>query len=202
MTTEGFIETSVCNRGRSRALGALAFVAVVAVGGCGGGENADEPVSPGAPASDAADGGTPFYIVDVEVGEPFNISNADGRTGIVTLHGIEIEPECSTDYGTVDAAEGTFVALDMELETTANPPTKYISSAWFDEETPDGYTRATPSTLGTCIADRDGFRSDPNPNSKYRGWVLVDVSNPASTLLMSDIWDGRSQPMVYRIPLR
>lgn len=142
----------------------------------------------------------PAYI-DAAVGTPFQISNSKGPTATVTVERIEPNPTCTSAYGTVAPPAGTNIALLLDVATTANPPTKHISDAWFQELTPNGYTKDLPTAEDLCIADRDRMTSDYQPNAKYHGWILVDVSNPASSLLMSDNWDGRPTPEVHRIPL-
>ncbi|WP_280329568.1 hypothetical protein [Nocardia wallacei] len=173
---------------------AVAVAAVATLAACG---SDDAPKGTSTPASQAPAAGP----AAVKVGEPFQISNRKGPTGTVTLVQTEMNPVCSTRYGTVSPPSGTNVALLFELQTTANPPTKYISDAWFQELTPDGYTKKLTMANDLCIADRERMTNDPLPNSKYRGWVLVDVSNPSSSLLMSDIWDGRTPPETHRIPI-
>ena len=177
---------------------AITIIATAALAGCSSDNDS---------TTAHADTGTPAKApavaepATVAVGQPFLISSSKGTTAMVTLDRIEVNPVCSTKYGDRPPAHGTNVALEFDVQTNAVPPVKFISEHWFQELTPDGYTKHLPLGDDTCIADRDTFMNDYQPNSKYHGWVLVDVSNPASSLLMSDIWDGRPTPEVHRIPL-
>ncbi|TLF96768.1 hypothetical protein FEK35_27135 [Nocardia cyriacigeorgica] len=178
----------------------LAVTAAMVLTSCSSDNSESAGSQPASDATATAGAGETAYT-EVAVGQPFQISNEEGPTATVTVVDIEIDPTCTTAYGTPTPPQGTNVALLLDVQTTANPPIKYISDAWFDELTPDGYTKSIPSPSETCIADREHFTSDPAPNSKYRGWILLDVSNPGSSLLMSDIWDGRTPPATYRIPI-
>lgn len=169
---------------------AVAVAAIATLAAC---SSDDPPTSTSSQAAPAP--------VAVKVGKPFQISNRKGPTGTVTVVQVELNPTCTTAYGARTPAAGTNVAVLFDLQTTANPPTKFISDAWFQELTPDGYTKKLAAADDLCIADRERMTKDPLPNSKQRGWVLVDVSNPASSLLMSDIWDGRTPPETHRIPV-
>lgn len=183
---------------------AAALLTTAVLTGCGSTDSHSEPGTAPAPAASspaaaATDPDTGY--IDVEIGKPFQISNQDGPTATVTLLQVEIDPVCTTRFGTPTPPAGTNVALEFDVETTSTPPDKYISYLWFEELTPENYTRRLPIPSETCIGDREEFGSNWNPNSKYRGWVLVDISNPESDLLMSDIWDSRMPPEIHRIPL-
>ncbi|MBF6138104.1 hypothetical protein IU501_34615 [Nocardia otitidiscaviarum] len=181
-------------------IGAAAILVLTA--GCGSSDSSEPAATqPAATAAATVTGAPASPYKEVTVGEPFQISNENGPTAAVTLLQIEIDPTCTTQFGDITPPEGTNVALEFDVQTTANPPVKYISDAWFEELTPEDYNRRLPRASDLCIADREGFGRDFLPNSKYRGWVLVDVSNPASSLLMSDIWDGRPVPEIHRIQL-
>ncbi|MEV5391917.1 hypothetical protein [Nocardia farcinica] len=179
--------------------GVLAAALALTVTGCSSDDSDTAPAAQTTPA--LAPASAPAPAPDVQIGVPFQISNAKGPTATVTLTAIEIDPKCTTSYGQRPTPAGTHVALEFDVATTANPPTKWISELWFDEETPDGYTKKLPNSDDLCLADRDDLATTWAPNSKYRGWVLVEVSDPRSTLLMKDIWDGRTTPEVHRIPL-
>ncbi|WP_029926363.1 hypothetical protein [Nocardia otitidiscaviarum] len=175
-----------------------AAAAIITMAGCGSSDTPSTATTAAAPAATETPA-SPYK--EVTVGEPFTISNENGPTATVTLLQIEIDPTCTTKFGDITPPEGTNVALEFDVQTTANPPVKYISDAWFEELTPEDYNRRLPRASDLCIADRERFGRGFLPNSKYRGWVLVDVSNPASSLLMSDIWDGRPLPEIHRIQL-
>jgi hypothetical protein len=187
------------SRSRSRAAVTLAAAAILALTGCSSDDAQPAAAEPAPPASDTA--ATEAGPIDVTIGQPFQISDKDGPTATVTVVSVEVDPQCTDMFGEPTPPAGTNVALQLEVQTTDNPPLKYISDVWFDELTPDGYTKNPPAANDLCIGDRESFDSDPAPNSKYRGWVLVDVSDPKSSLLMSDIWDGRTPPETHRIPI-
>lgn len=186
---------------RAGGVAAVAVAVSLALTSCSSNETQTATTKNTAPDAATTAGAGDAGYTEVTIGQPFKISNEDGPTGTVTVVDIEVAPACTTAYGTPTPPQGTNVALLLDVQTTANPPLKYISDAWFDELTPDGYTKSMPIPSETCIADREHFTSDPAPNSKYRGWILLDVSNPGSSLLMSDIWDGRTPPATYRIPI-
>ncbi|MGI5216241.1 hypothetical protein [Nocardia sp. CA-290969] len=178
---------------------ALAAAAILTLAGCSS-DDTDTATAALATTPVTADTGASAPI-DVAVGTPFEISNQNGPTATVTVVSIEVDPQCATQFGTVEPAAGTRVALELDVATTGNPPLKYISDQWFQELAPDGYTKDMPAANDLCIADRETFDKNWTANAKYRGWVLVDVSDPASSLLMSDIWDTRTPRETHRIPI-
>ncbi|MGA6208079.1 hypothetical protein ACPESR_25330 [Nocardia testacea] len=186
------------SRSRSRAAVTVAAATLLALTSCSSDDPQPAAAEPAAPASDTTAQAGP---IDVTIGQPFEISNQKGPTATVTVISVEVAPQCTDMFGEPTPPAGTNVALELEVQTTDNPPLKYISDVWFDELTPDGYTKNPPAANDLCIGDRESFDRDPAPNSKYRGWVLVDVSDPKSSLLMSDIWDGRTPPETHRIPI-
>ncbi|MBF6276994.1 hypothetical protein [Nocardia nova] len=177
---------------------AVALITAAALAGCSSDDNTTAHADTGTTPAKAPATAAP---IPVAIGQPFLISNSKGHTGMVTVDKIEINPTCTTKFGPVQPPKGTNVALELDVQTNQNPPSTYITNAWFQELTPDGYTKRPPMAEDLCIADREDMGTPYQPNSKYHGWVLVDVSNPASSLLISDIWDGRPTPEVHRIPL-
>jgi hypothetical protein len=178
---------------------AVALIAAAAVAGCSSDDNttAHADTSIGTPAKAPATAAP----IPVTIGQPFLISSSKGTTGLVTVDKIELNPTCTTKFGPVTPPKGTNVAVELDVQTNAIPPSTYITENWFQELTPDGYTKRLPMADNLCIADREDMGTPYQPNSKYHGWVLLDVSNTASSLLMSDIYDGRPVPEVHRIPI-
>lgn len=189
------------NRPSAAALVAVAFI----LAGCGSSDSEPQAVTTiGTQATTtaaAAPAKSPEGYIDVKVGAPFEISNEKGTTATVTLLKVEINPTCTTQFGDRPAPPGTNVALEFDVQTTATPPSRYLSEYWFEELTPKDYNRKIPMSDDLCIGDREGFGKVWSPNSKYRGWVLLEVSDPQSSLLLSDFTDSRMPPEIHRITL-
>lgn len=185
---------------------AITLITAAALAGCSsdndGTARADTGTTPG--VATPAKAPAAAEPIPVTIGQPFLISSSKGTTALVNIEQIQVNPTCIPLKGSTQATPpaGTNVAILFDVQTNVNAPTTYISEHWFHELTPDGYTKKVEAGDTLCIHDRDLITSSPFlPNSKYKGWLLLDVSNPASSLLMSDIWDGRPTPEVHRIPL-
>ncbi|WP_415395230.1 hypothetical protein ACMTN4_07620 [Rhodococcus globerulus] len=103
----------------------------------------------------------------------------------MTFLEIEQDPKCTTKYGKTDKPSGTYVAVKMQVETTANHNENEFmrtTSRDFSEITPDGFTKSADNNEFNCLANRAGFDKVFQPASKYEGWVLLDISDPASQI--------------------
>lgn len=165
-----------------RTLIAIAAIATLSVAGC---SSSDE-----APASDdttaaAATTEAPPSSIAVEIGQPFEVTSPEGTLGTVTVLAVEPNPVCTAAYGApLPPENGAFVAVQIRVETTpTHDETKFMrtTSRDFAEVTPAGLTKDV-NTQDNCIADRDGFTKPFDPSSAYEGWVLLDVTDVASSL--------------------
>ncbi|MGM5068099.1 hypothetical protein EU244_024910 [Rhodococcus qingshengii] len=166
---------------RSAALAASAICALLLTA-CGGGD--------GTPTADTATSATTTAAPALEVvsmGTPFAVKDKTGITlGTVTVLAAEKNPECTTRYGTPTAPDGTAVAVQLRVETTPTHDEQTFMRTTdrdFSEVTSSGVTKDVGIDNDTCIADRDKFMKSFTPSSKYEGWVLLDVSDPASKLI-------------------
>lgn len=145
--------------------------------------------APNAPVAQAL----PPQPVHVALGQTFEIPDATGRTSVrASFDAIEVDPVCTTKYGSVDAPQrGHYIAVKMTAETTpaydGNAPGAlgYPSAYDFQARGTDGVgdTGVYPhGAADLCIADRDHFSGPFMANTKYRGWVLLEATPAAGTL--------------------
>lgn len=129
----------------------------------------------------------PVGPLQAEYGMPFSVVAPTGeKLGAVTILDVELDPDCTTDYGPVKPADGTYVAVQLQVETNANLDTfrfMRTSNRDFQAISPGGITKSVYTQEGLCLADRDGFAELFQPARKYEGWVLLDVDDPASQIL-------------------
>lgn len=154
----------------------LALIAIVGLAAGCSSSNGEAPAEASAPAGPA----------QAEFNAPVTIMAPGNRTlGTVTFLQIEQDPKCATKYGKVMPASGTYVAVQMRVETTATHNENEFmrtTSRDFSEITPAGITKSADNDEYNCIQDRDRFKNPFQPSSKYEGWVLLDVSDPTSNI--------------------
>ncbi|RGP48489.1 hypothetical protein [Rhodococcus qingshengii] len=129
----------------------------------------------------------PVGPLQAEYGMPFSVVAPTGeKLGVVTILDVEISPTCATSYGPVKPADGTYVAVQLQVETAPSLDSfKFMrtTNRDFQAISPSGTTRSVYTQEGLCLADRDGFAELFQPARKYEGWVLLDVGDPASQIL-------------------
>lgn len=166
------------------------IVTIAAVGlllaGCSNSTQPPEAVPATAPSVSLAAPPAPAGPTPVKVGEQFDVISTEGvPQAKVTLQTIEADPTCTTNFGDPRPAKGSYVAIELDVQTKATLDSQqfsYPTAYDFNEVKPDGYTNTDVYPQSDlCTADRDGF--DPMaPSSKYRGWVLIDVVDTTSLL--------------------
>ena len=144
---------------------------------------AGPPTSVAAPPTSGQVAAGPTHV---SVGQQFDVvSPRSGDQALVTFVAIEPNPVCTTRYGQPDAPKGHYVAVEMDVQTAATLDKQefgYPTGYDFTETKPDGYTTSNLYAQDTrCIENRDKI-GVMNRASKYRGWVLLDVTNLGSTL--------------------
>ncbi len=154
----------------------LAVIAVACLAaGCSSTKvgNAAEPSAPAGPTQ--AEFSVPVTIV----------APMDRTLGTVTFLEIETTPHCTKKYGKIQKPKGIYVAVKMQVETTANHnENEFMRTTGrdFSEITPAGITKSADSNEYNCLEERDEFDTSLQPSSKYEGWVLLDVSDRNSKL--------------------
>ncbi|QDM57099.1 lipoprotein [Rhodococcus phage Whack] len=153
-------------------------VATLALTGCGSDDQPEgaSPTTSTAPALEVVAMGTPFAVKD----------KAGATLGNVTVLAAEKNPVCTDRYGTPAKAQGTPVAVQLRVETPADYKEQTFvrtTERDFSEVTSAGVTKDVSIDNDICIADRDEFMNAFTASSKYEGWILLDVSDPASKLI-------------------
>jgi hypothetical protein len=126
----------------------------------------------------------------VALGERFDVLDDSGTVmGSVAITDIEVDPSCqdAQRYSSTPPTpqNGHFIAVHMDVQTSASyrPDTfTYPTGHDFSVTGPDGYTVGQVYADDLCIADREGFGTPMQPNSKYRGWILIDSPVPDGSL--------------------
>lgn len=154
--------------------------------GCSSSTQPPEAVPAAAPSATLAAPPAPAGPTPVKVGEQFDVISTQGvPQAKVTFKTIEADPTCTTKFGDPQPAKGSYVAIEMDIQTEATLDAQqfsYPTAYDFNEVKPDGYTNTDVYPQSDlCTADRDGF-NPMAPSSKYRGWVLIDVADTTSLL--------------------
>ncbi|MFF0905361.1 UNVERIFIED_CONTAM: hypothetical protein RF653_16955 [Kocuria sp. CPCC 205316] len=135
-----------------------------------------------------------------EIGEPAGIHSLDDpNENVVTyvVKGIEIDPVCTTPYA-LAPENGRFIAVDMEVETAAEPgftEVMYgpisISSHSFKMIDAKGTTVNSISSGPSygCIEESETLPSSIGPGERVTGRVILDVPSTEGILVYNESID-------------
>lgn len=179
----------------------LAAVACLALAGCSSADPAPRATAPNVdaatPAAARTDDNqehTPRGNLAKEIGEPFGIHADDNRDrNVVTyvVKGIEVDPQCTNPYPQ-EPEHGRFIAVDMEVETAADPEFTEVmqipispSAHSFKMIDANGTTVNSVSSGPSygCLNQSEMMPSQVGPDERATGKIILDVPSAEGTLI-------------------
>lgn len=147
------------------------------------------PVAPADPTSKRGN-------VIAEIGQSGEITGTDGETLLTfTIESIDTDPTCTDayyKYGSHKPENGHLISVQLNVQT-AQLDSDYmsISGSDFSYVDPAGTTHTEVYTIATysCLDEPDQFTRDSlSSGSNYTGTIVLDVTQPAGTLVFEPYW--------------
>lgn len=181
-------------------------LSALALSGCSGAEAEPEPTAPNvepatAEASPSADQETsPRGNLVKKIGQPAGIHALDDPSkNVVTyvVKAIEVDPVCTASYAQAPE-NGHFIAVDMEVETAAEPGFTEVmygpinisphSFKMIDANGTTVNTVASGPAYG-CLPQAEMLPSTIGPGERVTGKVILDVPSTKGTLVYNESID-------------